>query len=86
MILHGGTDDSWRSSRTEIAELRSEIGEEAGARLVTGALPSEGPGFRELRFQQAMVDASVDWLDRSLPRADEAAVHGEAPRPGTATR
>ena len=86
LILHGGTDDSWSKLRTEMAELRSEIGEEAGARLVSGMLPSEGPGFRELRFQQAMVDASIDWLDQSLPRADDAAVHGEARQPRTATR
>lgn len=85
MILHGGTDDSWTKLRKEIAALRTEIGDQAGVRLVTGALPGDGPGFRELRFQQAMVDASVDWLDRSLPGADEGAVHGDALRPGTAT-
>jgi hypothetical protein len=86
MILHGGTDDSWKRLGTEVEELRSEIGDEAGVRLVTGTLPSEGPGFRELRFQQAMVDASVDWLDRSLPAVDEAAAQDGAPRPSTATR
>jgi pimeloyl-ACP methyl ester carboxylesterase len=86
MILHGGTDDSWKRLGREVEELRREIGDEAGVRLVTGALPSEGPGFRELRFQQAMVDASVDWLDRSLPAVDEAAVHDGGPRPSTATR
>lgn len=77
LILHGGTDDSWENLRTQIAGLRSEVGEQAGARLATGTLPSEGPGFRELRFQQAMVDASVDWLDRTLPRPTETGVDGE---------
>jgi len=86
MILHGGTDDSWKRLGTEVERLRREIGEEAGVRLETGTLPSEGPGFRELRFQQAMVDATVDWLDRSLPGVEEAVVHDEAPHPNTATR
>lgn len=86
MILHGGTDDSWRKLRIQIARLKHEISEEAGARLVTGTLPSEGPGFRELRFQQAMVDATIDWLDRVIPGPNELSADGVAGAPRAASR
>lgn len=67
LILHGGTEDSWRQLETQVSRLRAEVGEEAGRRLETGVLPTEGAGFRELHIQQAMVDASIEWLDEVFP-------------------
>ena len=45
---------------------RAEVGEEAAERLMTGVLPTEGSGFRELHIQQAMVDSSIESLDRAF--------------------
>jgi pimeloyl-ACP methyl ester carboxylesterase len=67
LILHGGTEESWTRLRTQIDHLTNELDDERAARLVTRTLPSEGPGFRELRFQQAMVDACLEWLDELFP-------------------
>jgi hypothetical protein len=44
----------------------AEVGEEAAERLMTGVLPTEGSGFRELHIQQAMVDSSIEWLDQAF--------------------
>jgi pimeloyl-ACP methyl ester carboxylesterase len=66
LILHGGTEDSWRQLRTQISRLRAEVGEDTAQRLETGVLPTEGSGFRELHIQQVMVDSSIEWLDQAF--------------------
>ena len=63
LILHGGTEESWRQLETQATRLRAEVGDEAGQRLVIRGLPSEGSGFRELHIQEVMVDSSIEWLD-----------------------
>jgi pimeloyl-ACP methyl ester carboxylesterase len=70
LILHGGTEDSWGKLRGQIASFTNELDDERAARLRTGTLPREGPGFRELRIQQAMVDSCIEWLDELFPRAE----------------
>jgi pimeloyl-ACP methyl ester carboxylesterase len=70
LILHGGTEDSWEKLWGQIARFRNELDDDQAARLMTETLPREGPGFRELRFQQAMVDACLGWLDDLFPRPE----------------
>jgi hypothetical protein len=85
LILHGGTEDSWARLRIQIDRLTNELDDEHAGRLTTRTLPSEGPGFRELRFQQAMVDACVEWLDELFP--DVECMSGDpSERPRAATR
>lgn len=73
LILHGGTQDTWPRLRGHIDRLRAELDDERAEHLTLRALPTEGPGFRELRFQQAMVDECVEWLDEIFPSSDEVA-------------
>jgi pimeloyl-ACP methyl ester carboxylesterase len=91
LILHGGTEDSWEKLRGQIARFRNELDDDQAARLMTDTLPREGPGFRELRFQQAMVDSCVDWLDDLFPGSEnfprsEVAADELAERSQAATR
>ena len=85
LILHGGTDDSWQQLRTQISRLQAQVGEEAGKRIETGALPTEGSGFRGLHKQQAMVDSSIEWLDELFPLSPRSTFE-ELERPAGAHR
>jgi pimeloyl-ACP methyl ester carboxylesterase len=85
LILHGGTEDSWEKLREQIALFTNELDDDQAARLMTRTLPREGPGFRELRFQQAMVDSCLAWLDE-LFSGSEVAREDLAERSQAATR
>jgi hypothetical protein len=67
LILHGGTEESRNRLRVQVSKMKEQIGEDEAGRLETGQLPSEGPGFRELRYQQAIVDSCIEWLDGVFP-------------------
>jgi pimeloyl-ACP methyl ester carboxylesterase len=67
LILHGGTEDSRKRLRVQVGRMKEQIGDDAARRLEVGQLPSEGPGFRELRYQQAIIDSCIEWLNGVFP-------------------